>query len=113
MRGVLFVLAFAISGCAGVGNSDHMDRGSGLSAADPREPTSYCEAISLVAEGAMEARQKGYPLSEIMRAADVADIDAESLQLLEDVLISAYEQPRQFGDELQKRIVEIFPTVVA
>jgi hypothetical protein len=72
------------------------------------EMAERCKVIEILAESMMAARQSGKKMSEVRETISNMISIPEGREIAELILIDAYERPRAFGEELQKRAVEDF-----
>lgn len=73
---------------------------------DPKQHQQYCEQLYLTAKIFMEFRQAGLPVIDAMKISDDAYAESKdkyAYEILQKIILDAYEQP-QFGtDEYKQR----------
>lgn len=67
-----------------------------------------CESFGSTSESIMEQRQKGVPMSKLMKAIGGMDASEHFLATLKDIVIEAYEEPQYRGDDYTADAVRRF-----
>lgn len=87
--------------------------GVGFGETTAQNPDDVCSSISQLAQHIMTARQNGAPMSEMMGIVSKFKIDdkrtqAVGLDILREMVISAYDAPRFSGAKYQARQIQDF-----
>ncbi len=71
-----------------------------------------CEIIATFAKTVMDARQRGVPLTKVMKITEKKDFGKQADDIIKDVIIKAYKHPNYHTEKMEQRTITEFENEV-